>query len=394
MIFRLPIPDLKRTLVSRVNIPRLPPNLREHAGLAFTSNSRSAVSQTKTQTLPIKPCLVIDFETLLSKSLVETQESHQLNQHKLAELEVNYLKSLSFFLDEYSNAEWKQMFDHYDQVTASEINIPDVEDLRSFRASNNDFFKQASMSQLAACMSQFEGQGNRGKLVMSLSKAYELPPSTSDVTDEVLRTLQEASLLLDDLGDFASERRGGPPVFRLIGIQKTVMLFNYLLSKALSLSDSLSINIRPFLQELIKGQLLDHELSQGVLALHQEKIEYEVAFAALMRCNELKTAPLFEMIPFLLGIQEKVDPCSFQKLTSFFSLFGYTYQVFDDLNDLEEDSERRRVFENILYLAVIKNNLDQMKKLVSDFKKETKVYAVLLQIYQKQDQQYKKILND
>ena len=342
-----------------------------------------------------KPRLYSDLEHFMQPKSLETdlEALELLSPFELADLEQSFLHYLLSVIDRPCH-EWRALYFYFENFKDTHLPMPGITDLCLFHKNNKAFFAEASVRQLKDCMDQFEGQGNRGLLVKSLSKAYQVSPSTTQVTVEILDLLQNASVTLDDLGDGSLERRGGPAVYRLIGISNTFLLFKYLLSKALYLSDLQSKNIRPFLKELIDGQLLDHELSQGLLALNRMNIKQDVVFNALMTCNTKKTSPLFIKILTLLGIQDKVSIFEFQQLTSYFAKYGSNYQNFDDIKDLSEDSKRRRVFGVLLYLGVIKDNLEQMQEIISTFQNQTKVYAVLSEIQAKQYRQFEMLNKD
>ncbi|TPX37538.1 hypothetical protein SmJEL517_g00639 [Synchytrium microbalum] len=113
-----------------------------------------------------------------------------------------------------------------------------------------------------AYLCQYPGKEIRTKLIEAFDHWIRVPPQKLEIIKKVVEMLHTSSLLIDDVEDDSSLRRGVPVAHKIYGIPATINCANYVyfiaLQKALTLNDPRAVEI--FTEELIqlhRGQGMD-----------------------------------------------------------------------------------------------------------------------------------------
>lgn len=182
------------------------------------------------------------------------------------------------------------------------------------------------------------GKRLRGRLALATAAAFGVSPREMLPIAAGVELLHEASLVHDDLQDRDELRRGAPTVWHRFGEDVALLLGDTFLSDALALlaqgpaalaSDLVSLGSRS-VQQLVQGQLMDLRLKPG--SIHDIE-EYET----LVR---LKTGALLSLPVSCAALVGGESASVSRSLGDAIGWLGVTYQVLDDLADLDGVKDR------------------------------------------------------
>lgn len=167
----------------------------------------------------------------------------------------------------------------------------------------------------------------------------------------VIEILHAGSLIVDDIEDESTSRRGGPALHLVHGVPSALNAANWMYFWALSLLQQLPVAEatqaslqRWALRTLLRchhGQALD--LSANVYELRQEELASVVRTTA-----ELKTGALLEFAAVLGAVAAGAAPALVDELGRFGREMGVALQMLDDLSGLLSERRCHKGHEDLL----------------------------------------------
>lgn len=209
---------------------------------------------------------------------------------------------------------------------------------RALRAPVLDFVERPSKALRAGLLTRcFELAGGRGSCPDELSAIVEI--------------LHAGSLIVDDIEDASSSRRGRPALHALHGLPVALNAGNWMYFWALGLVQELPVSDRVqlslyrwVLRTLLRshhGQALD--LTANVYELHQRDVPNVVLATA-----ELKTGALMELSAVLGALAAEAAPKLVDEFARFGREVGVALQMLDDVGGLLSESRCHKGHEDLL----------------------------------------------
>ena len=204
-------------------------------------------------------------------------------------------------------------------------------------AENRSVFTDELLTEPYRYLTQKPGKGVRIRLVTAFNHWLNISQDKMDLISEVIQTLHNASLLVDDIEDNSVLRRGLPVAHKVFGTAQTLNCANYMyfvvLNKIAKLhsTDTVDIFSEAMLQ-LHKGQGMDIYWRDNFICPTEE--EYNVMAIS-------KTAGLFKLAIDLMQVfsESKVD------LSPLVIDIGLYFQIRDDYANLvSEEYEKNKSF--------------------------------------------------
>lgn len=174
---------------------------------------------------------------------------------------------------------------------------------------------------------------------------------------DIIGTLHEASLLIDDIEDLSTVRRGQPCAHVRFGVPSTINCGNYMyfvaLEKAINVLPHLWSQLQPMnvlkvfqikdkIVKILVDEMLNLHRGQGLELYWRDNLHLVIStglpsIADYLQVIMNKTGGLFRLCVKLLGLfaTESVT-CNFEALENLANLFGIIYQVRDDYLNLTD----------------------------------------------------------
>ncbi|PRT54841.1 Geranylgeranyl pyrophosphate synthase [Wickerhamiella sorbophila] len=170
------------------------------------------------------------------------------------------------------------------------------------------------------------GKDLRSLLINEFNKALEVPPEPLEVITRIIKTLHTASLLVDDVEDSATLRRGLPVAHAIYGIPQTINASNYMLFVGLQDALTLGIDAVAIFTEEIKNL----HMGQG-MDLYWRDNYHCPSLEEYIQMVLNKTGGLYRMAVRLMQSQssESID------LVPLANDLGVLYQIQDDFLNLQ-----------------------------------------------------------
>ncbi|KAH7110377.1 geranylgeranyl pyrophosphate synthase [Dendryphion nanum] len=173
-------------------------------------------------------------------------------------------------------------------------------------------------------------KGFRSALIEALNIWMQVPPRKLDIITEVIDLLHSSSLMLDDIEDDSSLRRGKPSTHAVFGTSQTINSATYLytcaVQEATKLDSPESVNIvLDELQTLFVGQSWDLYWKYN-LRPPMEKEYFEMV--------DRKTGGLFRMLVRLMEASSSTGKTARLNLDDFSRKIGRFFQIRDDYMNL------------------------------------------------------------
>lgn len=203
----------------------------------------------------------------------------------------------------------------------------------------------------------FIGKSNRWNIKlekMQNSNYYKIPA--------IVEIVHSASLFHDDVIDFASTRRDEATFAVRFGEKRSVLMGDYLMSKAISHMYALKID------NYIKKLFVRESVSTAYGAILELLNQNDVSIEKCIRIASLKTASFFKFICFAGALLGSEDFENSKKAAIFGKCFGIIYQIQNDINSyLQNDFLRAEDFvqKNITFPIVLMSQHD--KGIISKF---------------------------
>jgi geranylgeranyl diphosphate synthase type 3 len=178
------------------------------------------------------------------------------------------------------------------------------------------------------------GKNVRGRLIGAFNLWLDVPPASLDVIANVVDMLHTASLLVDDIEDGSSTRRGLPVAHHIFGIPQTINSANYVYFLALKEAQKLG---NPMAVEIFTEELLELHLGQGMDLFwrHTLTCPTEEEYLDMV---EKKTGGLFRLAVRLMQGESRKDAVpNFMPLVD---TLGLLFQIRDDYQNLTDKAYR------------------------------------------------------
>ena len=179
-------------------------------------------------------------------------------------------------------------------------------------------------------INQIPGKDVRGKLINCFAKWLPLPNDTLEAIKDIVASLHNASLLVDDIEDNSKLRRGVPVAHTIYGVASTINCANYVYFQALDKCHKLDNPkcIRIFIEELLN---LHRGQGHDIYWRDQCECPTEEQYKGMVLD---KTGGLFRLAVALMQ-------CFSEATTDFnplLNLLGYYFQVRDDYLNVSNDA--------------------------------------------------------
>jgi geranylgeranyl pyrophosphate synthase len=167
----------------------------------------------------------------------------------------------------------------------------------------------------------------------------------------IVEVLHAGSLIIDDIEDGSSSRRGGPALHRMVGVPVALNAGNWMYFWALALIEQVSTRAEVKLtlyqwahRTLLRchhGQALD--LTANVYALSRKEVAGVVQAAA-----ELKTGALMELSAVLGAVAAGASDALVSEMAMFGRRMGVALQMLDDVGGLISEKRCHKGHEDLL----------------------------------------------
>jgi geranylgeranyl pyrophosphate synthase len=187
-----------------------------------------------------------------------------------------------------------------------------------------------------------------------LTRCFELAGGRGACPEElgaIVEILHAGSLIIDDIEDDSSLRRGRPALHALHGLPVALNAGNWMYFWALGLVQELPVSDRVqlslyrwVLRTLLRshhGQALD--LTANVYELHQQDVPNVVRATA-----ELKTGALMELSAVLAALAAEAAPSLVDEFARFGREVGVALQMLDDVGGLVSEKRCHKGHEDLL----------------------------------------------
>ncbi|CAI4054475.1 hypothetical protein SUVZ_16G2170 [Saccharomyces uvarum] len=182
------------------------------------------------------------------------------------------------------------------------------------------------------------GKNFRLNLILQINRILNLPEDQLAIVSQLIEFLHNSSLLIDDIEDNASLRRGQTTSHLIFGIPSTINTANYMYFKAMQLVSQLTAEPLLYrkLMTIFNEELINLHRGQG-LDIYWRDFLPEIIPTQEMYLNMVmnKTGGLFRLT---LRLMETLSPSSHHvhSLVPFINLLGMIYQIRDDYLNLKD----------------------------------------------------------
>ena len=273
-----------------------------------------------------------------------------------------------------------------------EISKPIDSNLKEFDDHFNDSLKSdvKIINTIVKYIVKKKGKRLRPRLSMLSAKICGSINLKTYKVASLLEILHVATLVHDDIVDDADLRRGWPSVGRIWKNKLSILVGDYLFSKALT--NMAEIDSAEAVRILAN---LASRLSQGEILQIERALSKDIDEETYFKMISDKTASLFSASCQLGAITVTDDQEKIQALSSFGELLGQAFQIKDDLFDIvgnidnlgkpsgydlkknmltlpliyilnKKKNINKRLFKLKLKRLIKKNNLNEIKKIIID----------------------------
>ncbi|UNI15336.1 geranylgeranyl pyrophosphate synthetase [Purpureocillium takamizusanense] len=173
------------------------------------------------------------------------------------------------------------------------------------------------------------GKNIRGQMIGAFNAWLDVPSASLDVITDAVNMLHIASLLVDDIEDGSSLRRGVPVAHHVFGTPQTINSANYVYFRALQEVQKLS---NPRAVEIFTEELLELHLGQGMDLFWRDTLTCP-SEKQYLDMVEKKTGGLFRLAVRLMQGESRKDamPPNCMPLVN---ALGVLFQIRDDYQNL------------------------------------------------------------
>lgn len=219
-------------------------------------------------------------------------------------------------------------------MTLEQIQAIVADDLEAVEQKMHDAMR--SDVALIADMSQYITQGGkRIRPLVALLISHALGDLTPNhiVLASIIEFIHTATLLHDDVVDNSTMRRGAATANKVWGNQASVLVGDFLYSRAFQLLVDIDENALMIILSKAMNVMAEGEVLQ-LMTQHDINIDEATYF----RIINAKTAVLFQATCEMVAILLKTDPLLIQYAADFGKHIGMTFQLIDDALDYKGSS--------------------------------------------------------
>ncbi len=165
-----------------------------------------------------------------------------------------------------------------------------------------------------------------------------------------VEALHAGSLVVDDIEDDSSERRGLPALHRIYGVPAALNAGNWLYFWAFDLLDriAMSTETRLVAQRMVTRSLRECHYGQALdLSTRVDKLDVQDVPAVVRAVSELKTGGLVALATGLAALAGGAPPEVVDASTRFGRSVGVGLQMLDDLSGIIDDRRKHKGVEDL-----------------------------------------------
>ncbi|KAJ6438806.1 putative polyprenyl synthetase [Purpureocillium lavendulum] len=174
------------------------------------------------------------------------------------------------------------------------------------------------------------GKNVRGQMISAFNAWLDVPSASLDVIADAVNMLHIASLLVDDIEDGSSLRRGVPVAHHIFGTPQTINSANYVYFRALQEVQKLS---NPRAVEIFTEELLELHLGQGMDLFWRDTLTCP-SEKQYLDMVEKKTGGLFRLAVRLMQGESRKD--AVPNCMPLVKTLGVLFQIRDDYQNLTD----------------------------------------------------------
>jgi geranylgeranyl pyrophosphate synthase len=186
-----------------------------------------------------------------------------------------------------------------------------------------------------------------------VARCFELAGGRGQCPDElsaIVEVLHAGSLVIDDIEDCSTLRRGRPALHTLHGVPVALNAGNWMYFWALGLVEQLGLSERVQLSvyRWLHRTLLRSHHGQGLdLTANVYRLAQAEVAAVVLATTELKTGALMELSAALGALAADAEPSLTQALTRFGRELGIALQMLDDVGGLVSEKRCHKGHEDL-----------------------------------------------
>ncbi|KAL8689122.1 MAG: hypothetical protein Q9218_005134 [Villophora microphyllina] len=175
---------------------------------------------------------------------------------------------------------------------------------------------------------QQPGKDVRGRFISALNQLLRVPENKLDIIASVVSMLHTSSLLIDDIEDSSTLRRGAPVAHSIFGCAQTINSANYVY--VLALEEAFKLG-NPAAVHIYGEELLNLHRGQGMELFWRETLRCpsEGEYLEMIRN---KTGGLFRLAGRLMQAESPVE----SNCVPLLDLIGVIFQICDDYVNLQD----------------------------------------------------------
>lgn len=218
------------------------------------------------------------------------------------------------------------------------MNVDDVEKLVSHSPVWDDCDEVAIVEPYDYIVSK-PGKSFRSKLISIFNEIYQIPIDKTNQISALVAILHNASLLIDDIEDNSTTRRGIPTSYTLFGIPLTINSANYMYFRAMETLQTIAGDNKILLHDLMvifNQEMINLHRGQGLDIYWRENLSnFTPDEAKYYNMVMNKTGGLFRLTVRIMELLTNVElPYSLVPLSN---LLGIIYQIRDDYQNLLDE---------------------------------------------------------
>jgi len=201
---------------------------------------------------------------------------------------------------------------------------------------------------------QSGGSRTRAKLTYKFSRSFLVSEQNSQYLACVPELLHNASLIHDDLQDLDEERRNDMSLWKKYGSDVAICAGDFLISAAYGCLAKLETNNTAQLLDTVHKHV-SHVIRGQVADLEQDKDQSLDEVGVYEMIGQQKSGPLLAMcltLPLIMTGRSMFV----RDANEAFEHFAIGYQIYDDINDIEQDQSKEGVKPGVNIVTIMQKN--------------------------------------